>query len=226
MIEVGPQHREVVDLDASGTAHIFDRSCGRCDVCQLGWSVWCEQMGEGRALCSIPTQLSVSFATAMLMATSALMVANLDGSAVVAVFSPLGDEALFRLVQLVHRGTVVATSDLRDPVFKSYIAGISVTGRPDAIVTVSGGRDAVMAVKRGGIVCLANSVADMPSVTELAQREVRVLGPRDLSAVVEFIGRKQVEDAFNIGISHVEIGVLKRQDLVRGKWKGSGENGS
>lgn len=200
MIGVGPPHREAVGLDDVGTALLFDRSCGHCGVCQLGWSAWCEQPGEGRALCSIPKQVSVSFATAVLMATSALMTADLDGSAIVAVCTPPGHEVLSRLAQLVHRGPIVATSDLRDPQFKSYLGETSATGRPDAIVTVSSGRDAVMAVKRGGIVCLAESIDDMPSVTELAQREVRVLGPRDLSAVVDGIGRRQVEEAF--GFAH------------------------
>jgi len=132
----------------------------------------------------------------MLMATSALKEADLKDSAIVGVLVGPGFEALPQLAQLVHRGPVVATRDLRDPEFKSYMTANSSTGRPDAVVTLSSGRDAVMSVKRGGVVCLANSVTDLPTVTELAQREVRVLGARDLSALVEFIGRKQVEEVF------------------------------
>lgn len=76
------------------------------------------------------------------------------------------------LCREVHPGPLVSSTTARDAV--GLIT--TPTGRADVVVTLFQAREAVRAVRRGGTVCLPLAEVDAPSVTELVQREVRLVG--------------------------------------------------
>lgn len=175
---------------------LFSHACGSCAACTSGWSAWCECPAVSQPLCFVPETLGLPRASRLLMAVSAFMSATVNDDAIVVAAVTSGDETLVDLLRLVHWGSVFAANDLRDAALKKQLLALTRTGRADVIVSLDGGRDAVMAVKRGGTVCLPEAVLNMPTITELAQREVRMVGPRDMAALVDKVGRHSVEMAF------------------------------
>jgi hypothetical protein len=94
----------------------------------------------------------------------------------------LADEAhlvmLADLCRPVHPGPMVTGTSAKAAA--SLIT--TPTGRADAVVTLSQAREAVRAVRRGGVVCLPLLPVDAPSITELVQREVRLIGAHGIGA--------------------------------------------
>ena len=181
---------------ASAHHLLLDHACEKCIACEAGWPVWCEQPTPGQAFCSVPVDLGAVEASGMLMAASAFLSSEIPSQAVVLVVAAEGEEAILDLLRLVHSGTVLLASDPRDLAVKKQLAELNGIGRADVVVSLHSGRNAVLAVKRGGTVCLPEGVVDMPTVTELAQREVRVVGPRSISELVKKVGRLSVEKVF------------------------------
>ncbi len=175
---------------------LLDHACGRCPSCEEGWTVWCEQPTAGQPLCWVPAEHSPSEVSSLLEAVSAFLSARVESKAVVLAIAPEGGVTILDALTLVHSGPVLLASDPRDPSVKSRLAGLNEAGRADAVVSLRSGRDAVRAVKRGGTVCLPDTAVEMPTVTELAQREVRLVGPRDLAELVKKVGRQSVEQLF------------------------------
>jgi hypothetical protein len=131
------------------------------------------------------------------MLASALLVAGVANGAVLLVLAPKGADGLAALLRLVHAGPVLFANDATDSALRAKIADLSATGRADAVASLCLAREAVRAVSRGGIVCLSKSVVDLPSVTELAQREVKLVSPRDVALLVQTIGRAPIEEVFD-----------------------------
>jgi hypothetical protein len=142
--------------------------------------------------------VAVADASRMLMATSAFLSSEIPSQAVVLVITGEneGDVAMLDLLRLVHSGIVLVTSDPRDLAVKKQLSELNGIGRADVVVSLHSGRDSVAVVRRGGTVCLPQEVVDMPTVTELAQREVLVVGPRSISDLVNRVGRLSVEKVF------------------------------
>jgi len=117
----------------------------------------------------------------VLSAAAAVLAAGLAPDAVLVV---LDDEpalgALGALCAALHTGVVLTAADAR--ALQGQIT--TPTGRADAIVTTRAARSAVRAVRRGGTVCLPWADVDAPSVTELVQREVRLVGTDSLQALM------------------------------------------
>ena len=90
-------------------------------------------------------------------------------------------ETLADLCRPSHPGPVIASTTAKEAAPRIS----TTTGRADAIVTLHQAREAVRAVRRGGIVCLPALPVDAPTVTELVQREVRLIGARSLPPVPE-----------------------------------------
>src|SRR5690606_17162758 len=103
------------------------------------------------------------------------------------------------LLRLHHRGPVIVASSPRDPAAMSALAEVSATGRADAVASLGSARDAVRAVSRGGTVCLSGQPTEAPTVTELVQREVRLVGASDLPATLARVGRRDVESVLGAG---------------------------
>jgi hypothetical protein len=144
----------------------------------------------------VPEEFGSTEALGLLAASSAFLSAAVPDQAVVLAVAAKSQESILDLLNLVHSGTVLFATGPRDALVKKQLAESSAVGRADVVVSLLSGRDGVLAVKRGGTVCLGDGRYDMPSITELAQREVRVVGPRDLSELVKKVGRESVEKVF------------------------------
>ncbi len=113
----------------------------------------------------------------VLSAAAAVLAADLAADAYLVVLA--SDPALVDLCRAVHPGPVVAADDA-----VSLRGAIPTpTGRADAVVTTTAARAAVRAVRRGGVVCLPWAEVDAPSVTEVVQREVRLVSAPSLDAL-------------------------------------------
>jgi hypothetical protein len=93
--------------------------------------------------------------------------------------------ALRQLARLAHAGPLLFARDAADPALRQELAQLSELGRADVIVATGQARAAVKAVRRGGTVFLAAARVDAPSVTEFVQREVRLVGARDVRPFLE-----------------------------------------
>jgi hypothetical protein len=117
----------------------------------------------------------------------ALVDADLPDTDTVLVLSQQPAAPVIELVRLFHDGPVLASPDGRDHETREHLTASSPTGRAQAIVTLSDARTAVRSVQRGGTVCLPGFAVDAPSVTELVQRDVRLLGPSTLTRIAEYV---------------------------------------
>lgn len=195
MGELADSYDQIFPTRSGDLVPVFNFACGCCAACTQGWSVYCAHPAIGDLLCAVPRRVGAQRALTLLMVVSAFLSAAVDDSAVVLAASEEGN-VLAGLLRCVHKGSVLVAPSFRNTDVKVRLAQLSSTGRADVIVTSLSGRDAVMVVKRGGVVCLPRTDIEMPSVTELAQREVRIFGPQSVSAVVKIIGRPLVESVF------------------------------
>jgi hypothetical protein len=60
------------------------------------------------------------------------------------------------------------------------LADATPTGRAEVVLSLIDGRAATKAVARGGVVCLPDRQLPMPTVTEVVQRELRLVGVHSL----------------------------------------------
>ena len=98
------------------------------------------------------------------------------------------DGPLAILVRALGPARVLVCPDPYDPGLKAQLAGLESTGRAAVIVAGSDARAAVKAVRRGGHVCVGDPGGRMPSVTELEQREVTLVGPRAVTGLIRRVG--------------------------------------
>lgn len=165
---------------------LVDRSCGACAPCAAGATLWCLMpRDEGRDLAPAVPADSAERLVAALMAASAFAEAPAT-STVLVVDEHAGPLAV--LVRALGSDRVLVSSDPFDAGLKSQLAEVEPTGRAAVIVTASDARVAVKAVRRGGHVCVGNPTVRMPSVTELVQREVTLVGPREVAGVIRRVG--------------------------------------
>lgn len=165
---------------------LVDRSCGGCASCAAGASLWCLQpVGEGRDLApAVPADRGDALGAA-LAAASAFVEAP-AASTVLVVDEEDGPLAV--LVRALGPARVLVGTDPFDAALKAELAHLEPTGRAAVIVAGSDARAAVKAVRRGGHVCVGNPEARMPSVTELVQREVTLVGPRAVAGLIRRVG--------------------------------------
>lgn len=169
---------------------VEDRSCRACDPCRAGFVLWCVSPAPGSEVLRLVSDRDPDAAIRSLTAAAALCTGDVDPiSLVLAVDDDPGDPddalALHRLVRHAHQGPLLAARHTAAPGLREELAGQSELGRADVIVTTGQARAAVKAVRRGGTVFLPNTPIDGPSVTELVQREVRLVGARDLRPLIE-----------------------------------------
>jgi threonine dehydrogenase-like Zn-dependent dehydrogenase len=177
---------------ASGRVDIDDVSCGACSACAGGAPLWCENPVEhGVVLCSVRADSREQLQSLLILAS--VDAAQIDDDQVIVVVGHDDDDALVRLLRLVHGGDVLAGTDLKAPELRSVLSASRPSGRADVVATLGSARDAVRAVARGGTVCLTGTTASDATVTEVVQREVRLVGPKDLRSVIDRAGRQSVE---------------------------------
>lgn len=163
-----------------------DRSCGRCAACTAGATLWCLQPEEaGRDLAPVVPADRAEMLVTAIAAASAFAEAP-AASTVLVVDEQDGPLAI--LVRGLGSARVIVGADPFDADLKARLAELEPTGRAAVVVAASDARAAVKAVRRGGYVCVGDPAARMPSVTELVQREVSLLGPRAVAGTIRRLG--------------------------------------
>lgn len=182
-----------VRLTDTGSAAVVDLSCGRCAPCLADADLWCAQpRAHGDVLLEVPAHQDKTATRALLLADAVRCAEPADEQTVLM----LGGEvavAAAALVRLLHGGTVLVAREARDPDVLAALEAARPSGRADVVGCYRDDRAAVRAVSRGGDVCLALQDAAATTVTELVQREVRLIGPRSLTALLAVLGRPAAE---------------------------------
>ncbi|WP_182525236.1 hypothetical protein [Nocardioides dongkuii] len=171
-----------IEQTSSGETVLVDRACGSCAACLAGSSLHCSApLANGRVLTApVPAQSANELLSAVL-AAAALAEAP-EASTVVVVATESTPLAV--VVRTATRARVLVTPDLADAGLRAELADLEPSGRARVVVAGTDARAAVKAVRRGGHVCVGDATATMPSVTELVQREVTLVAPRDAAAVL------------------------------------------
>lgn len=194
-MSTSPFHRGTVLIRVRNGLAVVDRSCGVCRTCVVGARYWCpEPLKRGETLLTTPANVVPTSILTALTAMSAVIAAKLTPQSTVLVLSPLGHEVIARIVGFIHAGPILSAAEAGDQQVRRRLADLTVTGRADAVVALRDGREAVKAVVRGGTVCLPDSPLRCPSIAELVQREVRLVGPQDLKDSIRRAGREALED--------------------------------
>lgn len=149
---------------------------------------------RGETLLSVEADASASDLLSWLTAMSAVLAAELRQDDTLLVLSSANPRDVENLFAIVHTGPVVAATESRDRESRKILSESTSTGRAEAVVALQDGREAVKAVIRGGSVCLPDHPLNMPSVTELVQREVQLFGVRNVVQIVQSISRETLED--------------------------------
>lgn len=174
----------------AGSAVLVDRSCGRCSTCRSGAGLWCSApVDHGRVVGpDLPAAAAERLRTAVL-AAAALLEAPAARTTLV-VTEPGSPTAV--LAERLVDGFVLATPSLTDDAVRAQVAGREPSGRAAVVVAGDDVRSAVRAVRRGGHVCVPpvspvspTAGLSRPSVTELVQREVTLLAPRQVTDVLD-----------------------------------------
>lgn len=171
-------------------SEIVDLSCGHCELCVAGSRSWCESPvggSDSRLGWGAPTEKLELLVEAALVASAAMQV-NLQGATVAVVGQDR--QPLVEMVKGLGATRVLNAPDTFDTELLSALGQVEATGRAGVVLTLGDARSAVLSVRRGGVVCVGRNAGVLPSLTELVQREVRVLGPRDVVALLDAIGPK------------------------------------
>lgn len=184
-----------VRLTDAGSAVVIDVSCGRCPSCTSGSGLWCSQpLTDGDVLVEVPAAQG-EMAKQALMVADAVRCAEPAEEHAVLVLGEEAAAAAAALVRLMRSGAVLTARDARDPEVRAALGAIRPVGRADVVACYLDDRAAVRGVARGGDVCVVLEGPATTSVTELVQREVRLVGPRSLTALLAVLGRPAAEAA-------------------------------
>ena len=179
------------------TVSVVDRACGSCPACAAKRPHWCRApRQQGTEVLRVPA-VPPAPVQAWVTGLAAVQAAELVAGSTVLVLSTADADAARDLVGLVHDGPALATADARDPDVRRMLADTLPTGRAPAVLALTTGRAAVRAVDRGGVVCLPDEVPEPPTVTEVVQRELTVVGALDVPSLVAGIGAHRFADALS-----------------------------
>lgn len=179
----------------TGAAAVVDLSCGGCSSCRAEAGVWCSTpLPDGPVLVEVPAVQSESALRGLLIADAVRSAAPSREHVVLALGGDAA-EAAARLVHMLHDGLVLTARDVRDAGARAALEAARPSGRADVVACDADDRAGVRAVARGGDVCIALDHRAETSVTELVQREVRLVGPRSLTLLLAALGRQAVEQA-------------------------------
>lgn len=166
-----------------GSAVLVDGACGSCGSCMAGAGLHCTRpLAEGRVLTE-PVPLAV--AEELLAAIFAVAALTEVPETETVVVAAQDSSSLAVLVRAISPSRVLLATDLRDDTLRAELSRLEPSGRARVVVAGGDVRAAVRAVRRGGYVCVGGPALDLPSVTELVQREVSLVSPRDAAAVLD-----------------------------------------
>lgn len=163
-----------------GDAVLADHSCGSCAECRHGAPLWCASPAEeGTPLGGpIASPLAPAMLRAVLTAAATLAGLAQARSGPIAILGP-GAGAVRELLSPTVDRTIHTASSGRDEDLRRALAEEEETGRAVLIAALDDVRDAVRSVRRGGVVAAPPTAGVLPSVTELVQREIRLVAPAD-----------------------------------------------
>jgi len=186
---------------SDGQATLCDQSCGQCAACVGGVPTWCDEiLPEASSVVEWPTAGDASTVLTALACAAAFSRLHVAADHVVLVLADEDFEPLTALLAFTHAGLVLRSSDSRDPRVATELARLRPTGRADVVVAPRDVRTAVKAVRKGGIVCSGTPdgvMVQMPSITELVQREVAVVGAVDVVGLAVAVGSAALSASFN-----------------------------
>jgi D-arabinose 1-dehydrogenase-like Zn-dependent alcohol dehydrogenase len=171
---------------ADGTVTFADASCGACEECSAGVRLWCTNPCDepARVGAAVPGEYADLIESALLSVAALVALRPLDRhETVLATGASAGAAAVF--ARKITGAAVLTASDPRDEDVRRQLADQDSSGRASVIVATDHLRDAVRAVRRGGYVCGAPNTDLLPSVTELVQREVSLIGPQDITELCQ-----------------------------------------
>lgn len=156
--------------------------CGHCPECRHRLSAWCRERGEIGDLATLHGSIGdAEQDLAAVACLSAVERAGLGPDDVLVVLLSDGLPAwLGPAARRLTGGVVHVADDLKDPQLREALTSRP-TGRADGIAVRRDAAAAVRAVRRGGVVCVGSTEPHLPSVTDLVQREVRLVGAGGLS---------------------------------------------
>lgn len=180
-----------------GSALIADLSCGECEHCTSGFSLWCAAPDEAnaRVAADVRADLAESLIQSLL-ATAALAsipAAAFDHSPVVAIGDSAAVVATF--ARRVVPGPILTARDSRDESLREHLAQAHASGRPRVAISGDSLRAAVRLTRRGGFACGPLDTGALPSVTELVQREVTVPEARSVRELLASLTPQDWTDA-------------------------------
>ena len=170
-----------------GITRMFDHACGNCEACLRGLLLSCTEpwaVGVEILRGTVAPDVMLRAVTA----AAAFVSSDTPANAVILVLSE--QPTLARLIRTIHAGSVLESTSSADPDARAVLQELTPTGRPDVVVTDRQARAAVKAVVRGGVVALPFAEVDAPSVTELVQREVTLVGPKAVQDLVNRVGHR------------------------------------
>lgn len=170
----------------AGSTLLDDVSCGTCPACRAGRDYWCSApLLTGTPLGTLRGDVAVDLVRRWTTVMCALLDAEVPQDDAVLVLTQEPSDEVVRLVAGVHDGLVLTSADGRDEHTRDVLASASPTGRAQVVIALRDARTAVRSVQRGGTVCLPDAPVDAPTVTELVQRDVRLLGPSSLAPLAD-----------------------------------------
>lgn len=182
-----------VVLQTGGTS-IVDVSCGSCSRCIVDLDFWCTRhlsQADGTLLAEVnpaPSEntLMVALGLSALASHSSIQTPVLIEAPEVQVAQAL--------VDLLAQVQTFVTADSRSAEARSQVATASETGRAGTVLNVVDHGKAVRAVERGGTVVFTPSDVKQPTLTEVVQRELSVIGVTSL-AHLRNAGVKRLSEA-------------------------------
>lgn len=168
-----------------GRTLIEDASCNSCTACTSQNDYWCTAPSAvGDPLGALDGTVPATWVRRWVTVLSALAVTGSGGDDLVLLLSRTPSDRAVDLVRTVHPGTVLATDGSNDA-SRAVLREASATGRAQVVVALQDARAAVRSVQRGGCVCAPDAPVALPTVTELVQRDVRLVGPSTLRPLTE-----------------------------------------
>lgn len=182
---IDTESRGLLIQDVGTSTRLVDARCGACAACDAGRDYWClAPRDDGPVVAELGVAYDLQTVRRWTSALAALAAARQEPGAALLVLADGPADLVAQLVAPFHRGPVVVAPHARDPAMRNRLAVLSATGRAPLAFTVTDVRAAVRAVERGGQVCGPDDGLMLPSVTDLVQRDVRLVSARGIDALV------------------------------------------
>lgn len=191
--------RGLLVLTDGTSTRLVDARCGACAACIAGRDYWClGARTSGPVLAELAEVRDLAAVRRWTSALAALAAAQKEPGATLLVLADGSADVVTRLVASFHPGPVVVAPNARDPEMRHRLSSLSSTGRASLSLTVTDVRAAVRAVERGGQVCGPDDGLLLPSVTELVQRDVRLVSAQGIDALVAGSSWSALADRLNM----------------------------